>query len=106
MLLQPSPTALTLNVACQSPPQQQQQQLQMAMPSPRTCTPTPPAVGGAGTQMSPPPINIHAIQEAKEKLKQEKKEKHATKKLIKELSVCKTLLGEMEVRQGEGYETK
>lgn len=47
--------------------------------------------------MSPPPINIHAIQEAKEKLKQEKKEKHATKKLIKELSVCKTLLGEMEV---------
>lgn len=56
--------------------------------------------------MSPPPINIHAIQEAKEKLKQEKKEKHATKKLIKELSVCKTLLGEMEVRQGEGYETK
>lgn len=49
--------------------------------------------------MSPPPINIHAIQEAKEKLKQEKKEKHATKKLIKELAVCKTLLGEMEVRK-------
>lgn len=49
--------------------------------------------------MSPPPINIHAIQEAKEKLKQEKKEKHATKKLMKELAVCKTLLGEMELHE-------
>lgn len=38
------------------------------------------------------------LTEAKEKLKQEKKEKHATKKLIKELAVCKTILGEMEVR--------
>lgn len=38
------------------------------------------------------------LTEAKEKLKQEKKEKHATKKLIKELGVCKTILGEMEVR--------
>uniref|UniRef100_A0A1A9VP08 PHD finger protein 10 n=1 Tax=Glossina austeni TaxID=7395 RepID=A0A1A9VP08_GLOAU len=44
----------------------------------------------------PPPINIHAVQEAKEKLKQEKKEKHATKKLMKELAVCKTVLSEME----------
>lgn len=45
----------------------------------------------------PPPLNIHAVQEAKDKLKQEKKEKHATKKLMKELAICKTLLGEMEV---------
>lgn len=45
----------------------------------------------------PPPLNMHAVQEAKEKLKQEKKEKHATKKLMKELAICKTLLGEMEV---------
>lgn len=45
----------------------------------------------------PPPLNIHAVQEAKEKLKQEKKEKHATKKLMKELAVCKTVLSEMEV---------
>jgi len=93
--MQASPTATALHVtACQSPPQQQQQQQLMTMPSP-------PAIGvgtGTGTnQMSPPPINIHAIQEAKEKLKQEKKEKHATKKLMKELAVCKTLLGEMEV---------
>ncbi|XP_030388198.1 uncharacterized protein LOC115634529 isoform X2 [Scaptodrosophila lebanonensis] len=86
---QTSPSSL--NVTCQSPPQQL-----MAMPSPRACTPTPPS---NTTQMSPPPINIHAIQEAKEKLKQEKKEKHATKKLIKELSVCKTLLGEMELHE-------
>ncbi|XP_034651568.1 pollen-specific leucine-rich repeat extensin-like protein 3 isoform X2 [Drosophila subobscura] len=100
LLMQASPTAL--NAICQSPPQQQHQQQQpMTMPSPRACTPTPPAVGvGSGvTQMSPPPINIHAIQEAKEKLKQEKKEKHATKKLMKELAVCKTLLAEMELHE-------
>lgn len=48
----------------------------------------------------PPPLNIHAVQEAKEKMKQEKKEKHATKKLMKELAVCKTVLGEMEVSFG------
>lgn len=97
LIMQASPTtvaaaALHVTAACQSPPQHHQQQL-MTMPSP-------PALGGggaAGTQMSPPPINIHAMQEAKEKLKQEKKEKHATKKLMKELAVCKTLLGEMEV---------
>lgn len=95
LLMQASPTTTALHLtACQSPPQHQQpHQPLMTMPSP-------PALGVAGagvTQMSPPPINIHAIQEAKEKLKQEKKEKHATKKLIKELAVCKTLLGEMEV---------
>lgn len=33
----------------------------------------------------------------KDKLKQEKKEKHATKKLMKELAICKTILNEMEV---------
>ncbi|XP_044248786.2 bromodomain adjacent to zinc finger domain protein 2B isoform X2 [Drosophila takahashii] len=97
LLMQASPTATALHVtACQSPPQQQQPQQLMTMPSP-------PAIGvgtGTGTnQMSPPPINIHAIQEAKEKLKQEKKEKHATKKLMKELAVCKTLLGEMELHE-------
>ncbi|XP_059224803.1 bromodomain adjacent to zinc finger domain protein 2B isoform X2 [Stomoxys calcitrans] len=47
----------------------------------------------------PPPLNIHAVQEAKEKMKQEKKEKHATKKLMKELAVCKTVLGEMELHE-------
>uniref|UniRef100_A0A0K8W8G6 Bromodomain adjacent to zinc finger domain protein 2B n=2 Tax=Bactrocera latifrons TaxID=174628 RepID=A0A0K8W8G6_BACLA len=47
----------------------------------------------------PPPLNVHAVQEAKEKLKQEKKEKHATKKLMKELAICKTLLGEMELHE-------
>lgn len=46
------------------------------------------------------------LTEAKEKLKQEKKEKHATKKLIKELSVCKTILGEMEVRFDRKYKKK
>lgn len=35
--------------------------------------------------------------ETKEKLKQEKKERHATKKLMKELASCKTMLDEMEV---------
>ncbi|XP_017069083.1 bromodomain adjacent to zinc finger domain protein 2B isoform X3 [Drosophila eugracilis] len=95
LLMQASPTATALHVtACQSPPQQHQQLMTM---------PSPPAIGvgtGTGTnQMSPPPINIHAIQEAKEKLKQEKKEKHATKKLMKELAVCKTLLGEMELHE-------
>ncbi|KAH8253044.1 hypothetical protein KR032_003327 [Drosophila birchii] len=93
IMQQASPTthAAALHVtACQSPPQHQHHQQQlMTMPSP-------PA---AGTQMSPPPINIHAMQEAKEKLKQEKKEKHATKKLMKELAVCKTLLGEMELHE-------
>ncbi|KPU75750.1 uncharacterized protein Dana_GF12391, isoform E [Drosophila ananassae] len=96
LLMQASPTTALHLTACQSPPQQQpQHQPMMTMPSP-------PALGAAGTgvtQMSPPPINIHAIQEAKEKLKQEKKEKHATKKLIKELAVCKTLLGEMELHE-------
>ncbi|XP_043948256.2 bromodomain adjacent to zinc finger domain protein 2B isoform X2 [Drosophila biarmipes] len=94
--MQASPTATALHVtACQSPPQHQQQQQQLLT------MPSPPAIGvGAGSnQMSPPPINIHAIQEAKEKLKQEKKEKHATKKLMKELAVCKTLLGEMELHE-------
>lgn len=41
--------------------------------------------------------NAAAINEAKEKLKLEKKERHATKKLIKELAVCKTMLEGMEV---------
>ncbi|XP_039483870.1 bromodomain adjacent to zinc finger domain protein 2B isoform X5 [Drosophila santomea] len=94
LLMQASPTATVLHVnACQSPPQQQHAQL-MTMPSPPAI-----GVGAATNQMSPPPINIHAIQEAKEKLKQEKKEKHATKKLMKELAVCKTLLGEMELHE-------
>ncbi|EDX06642.1 GD25895 [Drosophila simulans] len=94
LLMQASPTATALHVnACQSPPQQQHAQL-MTMPSPPAI-----GVGTATNQMSPPPINIHAIQEAKEKLKQEKKEKHATKKLMKELAVCKTLLGEMELHE-------
>ncbi|KRJ99511.1 uncharacterized protein Dyak_GE13512, isoform B [Drosophila yakuba] len=94
LLMQASPTVTALHVnACQSPPQQQHAQL-MTMPSPPAI-----GVGAATNQMSPPPINIHAIQEAKEKLKQEKKEKHATKKLMKELAVCKTLLGEMELHE-------
>ncbi|XP_036331585.1 proline-rich protein 36-like [Rhagoletis pomonella] len=54
---------------------------------------------GTPQPLAPPPLNIHAVQEAKEKLKQEKKEKHATKKLIKELAICKTLLGEMELHE-------
>lgn len=61
-----------------------------------TATPTPPPISNT-TLGPPPPLNIHAVQEAKEKLKQEKKEKHATKKLMKELAVCKTVLSEMEV---------
>lgn len=70
--------------------------------SPAAAALTPPIVGGGGNTTTtalgpPPPLNIHAVQEAKEKMKQEKKEKHATKKLMKELAVCKTVLGEMEV---------
>ena len=42
--------------------------------------------------------HLQILNEAKEKLKQEKKEKHATKKLMKELAVCKTLLADMEVK--------
>lgn len=38
-----------------------------------------------------------AALEAKEKSKLEKKERHATKKLMKELAVCKTMLEGMEV---------
>lgn len=37
------------------------------------------------------------LNEAKEKLKLEKKERHAAKKLIKELAACKTMLEAMEV---------
>lgn len=67
---------------------------------------TPPSIP-AGNLVQPPLQTLHQQQqqahmailtEAKEKLKQEKKEKHATKKLIRELNVCKTVLGEMEVR--------
>ncbi|XP_058976147.1 uncharacterized protein LOC101892503 isoform X2 [Musca domestica] len=72
--------------------------------SPAAAALTPPIVGGGGNSTTtalgpPPPLNIHAVQEAKEKMKQEKKEKHATKKLMKELAVCKTVLGEMELHE-------
>uniref|UniRef100_W8B2J0 Bromodomain adjacent to zinc finger domain protein 2B n=5 Tax=Ceratitis capitata TaxID=7213 RepID=W8B2J0_CERCA len=63
--------------------------------SPMTSSP----MSQCGTPQPPQPLNIHAVQEAKEKLKQEKKEKHATKKLMKELAICKTLLGEMELHE-------
>jgi len=43
--------------------------------------------------------HLQVLSETKEKLKQEKKEKHATKKLMKELSVCKTLLADMEIHE-------
>lgn len=39
-----------------------------------------------------------AFNEAREKMKIEKKERHATKKLVKELAVCKAILEGMEVR--------
>lgn len=73
-------------------------------------SPPPPAPPNPPAQRAPSPqpqqtlhqqqqqAHMAILTEAKEKLKQEKKEKHATKKLIKELSVCKTILGEMEVR--------
>lgn len=38
-----------------------------------------------------------AFNEAREKMKMEKKERHATKKLVKELAVCKAILEGMEV---------
>ncbi|XP_061392487.1 uncharacterized protein LOC133327957 [Musca vetustissima] len=91
-------------------PQQFQQhspQLNAPVPatSPAAAALTPPIGGGGGATNTstalgpPPPLNIHAVQEAKEKMKQEKKEKHATKKLMKELAVCKTVLGEMELHE-------
>lgn len=41
-----------------------------------------------------------AFNEAREKMKLEKKERHATKKLVKELAVCKAILEGMEVSDG------
>ncbi|XP_075169426.1 bromodomain adjacent to zinc finger domain 2B toutatis isoform X2 [Haematobia irritans] len=69
-----------------------------AMTTPSLTSPIPPPPTSAALG-PPPPLNIHAVQEAKEKMKQEKKEKHATKKLMKELAVCKTVLGEMELHE-------
>lgn len=44
-----------------------------------------------------PTASSTLLTETKDKLKQEKKERHATKKLMKELASCKTMLDEMEV---------
>lgn len=51
---------------------------------------TPPS---SGTTVTTPT----STNDSKEKHRQEKKERHATKKLLKELSACKTMLEEMEV---------
>lgn len=98
----PSPRASTPTNQSQQQHLPQQHSPQLSQQSPIAASPTttctPPPINPTGLMsLPPPPINIHAVQEAKEKHKQEKKEKHATKKLMKELSVCKTLLGEMEV---------
>lgn len=44
-------------------------------------------------------VNTSILNESKEKLKLEKKEKHSAKKLMKELAVCKIILEEMEVNK-------
>lgn len=44
-------------------------------------------------------VNTSILNESKEKLKLEKKEKHSAKKLMKELAVCKIILEEMEVKK-------
>lgn len=49
-------------------------------------------------QTTPPSISFA---EPKDKCKQEKKERHASKKLFKELSPCKTMIEEMEVSEEE-----
>ncbi|XP_073812223.1 bromodomain adjacent to zinc finger domain 2B toutatis isoform X3 [Musca autumnalis] len=99
---QPQQPAMHFNATMQ---QFQQHSPQLNAPAPATSPAalTPPMVGVGGSTTTalgpPPPLNIHAVQEAKEKMKQEKKEKHATKKLMKELAVCKTVLGEMELHE-------
>lgn len=60
-------------------------------PSHTTSQPTSPI------QTTPPTASSNNYAETKEKLKQEKKERHATKKLMKEFLPCKTMLEEMEV---------
>ncbi|XP_037903201.1 bromodomain adjacent to zinc finger domain protein 2B isoform X3 [Hermetia illucens] len=50
-------------------------------------------------QQQAPPSNAVSETKDKDKLKQEKKEKHATKKLMKELAICKTILNEMELHE-------
>lgn len=46
-----------------------------------------------------PTVSTTILHETKDKFKQDKKERHATKKLIKELASCKTMLEEMEVSE-------
>lgn len=51
-------------------------------------------------------VNTSILNESKEKLKLEKKEKHSAKKLMKELAVCKIILEEMEVKKKSFYPKK
>lgn len=82
------------------PQQQQPPQHQLQAPS----TPTPASddelsrsavANAAAAEAAAATLSYN---EAREKQRQEKKERHATKKLIKELAVCKAILEGMEVR--------
>lgn len=72
---------------------------------------TPSSVQSLSLPTSPQSIANHPtasstlLPETKEKLKQEKKERHATKKLMKELASCKTMLDEMEVNPRRLHQT-
>lgn len=72
---------------------------------------TPSSVQSLSLPTSPQSIANHPtasstlLPETKEKLKQEKKERHATKKLMKELASCKTMLDEMEVNPRHSHQT-
>lgn len=89
----PSPPPATPVVVNQMPPVQTQQNSVASS----TCSASPTNHDSSSFDADVMIPTNTVINEAKEKLKQEKKEKHATKKLMKDLAVCKTLLGEMEV---------
>lgn len=109
--LPPSVQTPSSNVLDTFEAQSEQAQQPIELPIMPPAPETPPLIP-ASLPSPQPPQTLHQQQqqahmailtEAKEKLKQEKKEKHATKKLIKELTVCKTILGEMEVRFDRKY---
>lgn len=100
---EPPPLALQLNSSQSSDVGQSTEPQQNNLSSSRPSTPS--SVQSLSLPTSPQSINqtssttvsTAVLIETKEKLKQEKKERHATKKLMKELASCKTMLEEMEV---------
>ncbi|KAG4066992.1 hypothetical protein HA402_007740 [Bradysia odoriphaga] len=68
-------------------------------PPPQAVQPTTAPITTAAAAMEELNHTAALLNEAKEKLKLEKKERHAAKKLIKELAACKTMLEAMELHE-------